>query len=351
MTNTKFGGFTPAVSLLIGAAIAIAALGFALVIGETRIPLDTVWNVLRIEAGYPAPEVNPIDRGILWSYRLPRAIMAMACGASLALSGVVLQALLRNPLSDPYILGLSAGASTGAVAVAILGFGAGALTLSGGAFIGALLAFGFVAFLAPLARGNSAAATSSLALLLAGVAGAQLFHALTALIIAKSADANQARGIMFWMMGNLSGSRWPDIYLAVPVALAGAGVIFAHFRALDAMTFGREAAQSMGIRTGLVMTVLIGTTALLTAVMVSMTGAIGFVGLVVPHAMRFLVGVRHVRLIPASALAGGVFLILADIVSRILIPGQAMPIGVVTALVGAPAFAIILVRSSRAHSG
>lgn len=351
MICSTFGGRRPAVSLLIGVAITVAALGFALVIGETRIPLSDIWGVLRIEAGYPAREVNPIDHGILWSYRLPRAIIALACGASLALSGVVLQALLRNPLSDPYILGLSAGASTGAVAVAILGIGAGALSLSGGAFIGAMLAFGFVAWLARMARGNSAQATSSLALLLAGVAGAQLFHALTALIIAKSADANQARGIMFWMMGNLSGSRWPDVYLAVPVALAGTGVIFAHFRALDAMTFGREAAQSMGIRTGLVMGVLISTTALLTAVMVSMTGAIGFVGLVVPHAMRFLVGVGHLRLIPATALAGGVFVILADIVARMLVPGQTLPIGVVTALVGAPAFAVILVRSSRAHSG
>ncbi len=351
MTRTRFGGFTPAVSIIGGAAILIAAVGSALVIGETSIPFSTIWNVLKLEAGYPAPEVNPIDHGILWSYRLPRAILAMACGTSLALSGIILQALLRNPLADPYILGLSAGASTGAVAVAILGLGAGALTLSGGAFIGALLAFGFVAWLARLASGNSPGATSSLALLLAGVAGAQLFHALTALIIAKSADANQARGIMFWMMGNLSGSRWPDVYLAVPIAMVGAGVIFAHFRALDAMTFGREAAQSMGIRTGLVMTILIGTAALLTAVMVSLSGAIGFVGLVVPHAMRFLVGVRHFLLIPATALAGGVFLILADIVARILIPGQTLPIGVVTALVGAPAFAIILVRSSRAHSG
>ena len=338
-------------AILIGAImVLIGALGLALIVGETPIPLETVWNVLKLEAGYPAPKVNVIDHGILWSYRLPRAIIAMACGTSLAISGVVLQALLRNPLADPYVLGLSAGASTGAVAVAILGFGAGALSLSGGAFIGALLAFGFVALLARLAQGSGAGATSSLALLLAGVASAQLFHAITAMIIAKSADANQARGIMFWMMGNLSGSRWKDVYLAVPVALLGLGVIYAHSRALDAMTFGREAAQSMGIRTNWIMFVLISTTALLTAVMVSMTGAIGFVGLVVPHAVRFLVGIRHFLLIPLTALAGGVFLIIADIIARILISGQSLPIGVVTALVGAPAFALILVRSSRARS-
>lgn len=349
MISDYFGGRRPVVYLLAGCAFLFVALGMALVIGETRIPIQTIWNVLLLEAGYTSPEVNGIDRGILWSYRLPRALVALACGVSLALSGVVLQALLRNPLADPYILGLSAGASTGAVAVAILGFGAGVLSLSGGAFIGALLAFGFVAWLARLAKGSNNMATSSLALLLAGVAGAQLFHALTALIIAKSADANQARGIMFWMMGNLSGSRWPDVYLAVPVAAIGTAVVWVHARALDAMTFGREAAQSMGIHTGRVMVVLIGISALLTAVMVSMAGAIGFVGLVVPHAMRFLVGVRHALLIPVTALAGGGFLIVADIVARVLIPGQTLPIGVVTALVGAPAFAIILVRSSRAH--
>jgi len=347
----SLGGGRPAVCLLAGLAILLVALSLALVVGETKIPLATILNVLRLEAGSAAPEVNKIDHGILWSYRLPRAIIAMACGASLALSGVVLQALLRNPLADPYILGLSAGASTGAVAVAILGFGAGALSLSGGGFVGALTAFGFVALLARMAQGVGSSATSSLALLLAGVAGAQLFHALTALIIAASADANQARGIMFWMMGSLSGSRWRDVYLAVPVALIGSIVIFGHARALDAMTFGREAAQAMGVRTNLVMTILICTAALLTAVMVSMTGAIGFVGLVVPHAVRFLVGVRHYLLIPATALAGGVFLILADIISRTLIAGQSLPIGVVTALVGAPAFAMILIRSSRANSG
>lgn len=320
-------------------------------IGETAITIDTIWHVILFETGFDAPTVNPIDHGIIWSYRLPRALIAMSCGVALALSGVVLQAILRNPLADPYILGLSAGASTGAVAIVILGLGVGQLSLSAGAFVGAIIAFAFVGLLARLASGHHPSGTSSLALLLAGVAGAQLFHALTALIIAKSADANQARGIIFWMMGNLSGSRWQDVQLAAPIALIGAAIIYGQARALDAMTFGREAAQAMGIPTKQVTSLLIGISALLTAVMVSMTGAIGFVGLVIPHAMRFVVGVRHFILIPTAAIAGGVFLIVADVVSRILISGQTLPIGVVTALVGAPAFAIILIRSSRANSG
>lgn len=312
-------------------------------IGETRIPVDIILKVLanRLwDAGYP---VDRIDAGIVWSYRLSRAIVAACCGAGLALTGVVLQALLRNALADPFLMGLSAGASTGAVAVTVLGLGAGAIGLSAGAFAGAALAFGLVVLLAHAAgRGMQAAG----AIILAGIAGAQLFNALTAFMIAKSASAEQARGILFWLMGSLSGVRWDDVTLAVPTALVGLGVCLWHMRALDAFTFGADSAASMGVAVRPVRGVLIAVTALVTAVMVSMVGAIGFVGLVIPHAMRLLVGSRHARLVPASALAGAVFLVGSDILSRILVPGQVLPIGVITSLIGAPAFALILVRGA-----
>ena len=171
-----------------------------------------------------------------------------------------------------------------------------------------------------------------------------MFNATTALIIAQSASAEQARGIMFWLLGNLSGVRWPDVRLALPVALLGLGVTLWHVRTLDAFTFGADGAASLGIDVRRAQAVLIATAALVTAVMVSIAGAIGFVGLVVPHAMRFLVGVRHARLVPATALAGAVFLVLSDVVSRIVIHGQVLPIGVITALVGAPAFAVVMIR-------
>lgn len=312
-------------------------------IGETRIPVDTILKVLanRLwDAGYP---VDRIDAGIVWSYRLSRAIVAVCCGAGLALTGVVLQALLRNALADPFLMGLSAGASTGAVAVTVLGLGAGAIGLSAGAFAGAALAFGLVVVLAHAARRGMQAAG---AIILAGIAGAQLFNALTAFMIAKSASAEQARGILFWLMGSLSGVRWDDVALAVPTALVGLGVCLWHMRALDAFTFGADSAASMGVAVRPVQGVLIAVTALVTAVMVSMVGAIGFVGLVIPHAMRLLVGSRHARLVPASALAGAVFLVGSDILSRILVPGQVLPIGVITSLIGAPAFALILVRGA-----
>ncbi|MEM6385223.1 MAG: iron ABC transporter permease [Pseudomonadota bacterium] len=311
-------------------------------LGETRIPLDVVLKVLAnkiLGTDYP---VDRIDSGIIWSYRLARAVVAACCGAGLALSGVVLQALLRNALADPYLLGISAGASTGAVSVAILGIGAGALSMSVGAFVGALLAFGFVAMLAQAAGGGTGLRAAGV-IVLAGIAGSQLFNALTAFIIAKSASAEQARGIMFWLMGNLSGVRWSDTIAVVPAALFGLVACLLQVRALDAFTFGADSAASLGISVKRVQFGLIAIAALMTAAMVSVTGSIGFVGLVIPHAMRMVVGTRHRALIPASALAGAVFLIAADIISRVVIPGRVLPIGVVTALVGAPVFAFILI--------
>ncbi|KKX25652.1 iron ABC transporter permease [Rhizobiaceae bacterium LC148] len=316
--------------------VLMTVLWFGAAIGETAIPFSAVAQTVanRLwDAGYP---LDPLDEGIIWSYRLSRAVVAASCGSALALSGAVLQSLLRNPLADPYILGISAGASTGAVTVAILGFGANMLTLPLGAFLGALIAFLLVSVLA-LKAGRTTAA-----IILAGVAGSQLFNALTSFIVTKAATAEQARGIMFWLLGNLSGVRWPDASLAVPAALAGLLICLLHARTLDAFTFGSESAASLGISVRRTYLVLVGAAAMMTATMVSIVGSIGFVGLVIPHAARMLVGVRHGVLLPASALIGAVFMIVADILSRTLIPGQVLPIGVITALIGAPAFALIL---------
>ena len=329
------------------AALAIAALGvlvltmaFAISTGEIRVPLGVIAKTIGNKVFGAAYALDPIQEGIVWNYRLSRTVVAACAGAALALSGTILQALLRNPLAEPYVLGISAGASTGAVAIVILGFGGGLLTLSGGAFLGALSAFGLVALLASGAGSDR--------VVLSGIAASQLFNALTAYIVTTSADAEQARGVMFWLLGSLSGANWADVGMAAPVALAGAVVCLFHARALDAFAFGSDTAASLGIAVSRVRLVLFGLTAAMTAVMVSLVGAIGFVGLVVPHAMRFVVGPGHDRLLPASALAGAVFMVLADIVSRIIVPQQVVPIGVVTALVGAPAFAVILTRARRA---
>lgn len=331
-------------SLLVLLTLSAALMG-GVAIGETSIEPSVVLQVLANKLWGAGYVLDPIDEGIVWNYRLTRALVAAACGAGLATCGVILQSLLRNPLADPYLLGISAGASTGAVMVALLGVGAGAISLSVGAFAGAVTAFALVILLARVS--GSASGTGQI--ILAGIAGSQLFNALTAFLITRSASSEQARGIMFWLLGNLGGVRWPSVWLAVPVALLGLVVCLWHRRALDAFTFGADSAASLGIPVRRVQILLIGCAALVTAVMVSIVGSIGFVGLVIPHAARLLLGTGHARLLPASALGGAVFLIAADVLSRTLIKGQVIPVGVITALVGAPVFALILVgrRSAR----
>ncbi|QDJ08305.1 Iron(III) dicitrate transport system permease protein fecD [Roseomonas mucosa] len=322
--------------LLLGLCIALAVS-----VGEMPVPLATTLKALAnrlLGAGYA---VSRIQEGVIWDYRLSRALMAACLGGELAVAGAVLQALLRNPLAEPYVLGISAGASTGAVMVVVLGLGGGLVSLSGGAFFGALAALLAVAALATASGGGAER------VILAGVVASQLFNAITAYVVTTAANAEQARGVMFWLLGNLSGVRWPDLALAAPTVLVASLVCLFQARALDAFTFGADAAMTLGIPVGRVRALLFAVTAAMTAVLVSITGTVGFVGLVVPHAARFLVGPSHARLLPASLIMGAILAVLADILSRILVPQQTLPIGVVTALFGAPAFAVILCRSRR----
>ena len=330
---------------LLALALLLTAVLVGVAIGETSISPQVVVQVLANKLWGAGYVLDPIDEGVVWNYRLTRALVAAACGAGLATCGVILQSLLRNPLADPYLLGISAGASTGAVLVALMGVGGGLISLSAGAFVGAMAAFALVIMLARAS--GSVSGTGQI--ILAGIAGSQLFNALTAFLITKSASSEQARGIMFWLLGNLSGVRWPSVWLAVPVAVVGLAVCLWHRRALDAFTFGSDSAASLGIPVRRVQFVLVGCAALVTAVMVSIVGSIGFVGLVIPHAVRLLLGTGHSRLLPASALGGALFLIAADVLSRTLIKGQVIPVGVVTALVGAPVFALILIGRRNAR--
>ena len=327
-----------------GVFLVLAALLVAIVagvaIGEMTIPMETTIAAVTNRLGFTAVALPRIQEAVIWDYRLSRSLVAAFCGAGLALSGAILQSLLRNSLAEPYVLGISAGASTGAVSVMLLGFGAGAISLSAGAFAGALIAFVFVVM---LSSGRQTADRT----ILAGVAASQLFNALTSYIVSTSANAEQARSVMFWLLGSLAGVRWPEVTLAASVVTVGLVVCIWHARALDAFTFGEDAARSLGIAVRRVRVVLLLVTALMTATIVSMVGAIGFVGLVIPHAARFIVGPGHIRLLPACALIGALFMVLADIVSRIVIAPQILPIGVVTALVGVPFFCVILYRARR----
>ena len=322
---------------VLGLLLSIAA---AMVIGPADLGIGDAYAVVAQHLWGRVADIAPIDDGIIWELRLPRALLAAICGAGLGICGAILQSLMRNPLADPFMLGISSGASTGAVLVVVGGIG-GALTLSGGAFVGAVLAFVVVLALAATAGGGQDR------VVLAGVAGTQLFSAATALVVFSSADAQQTRGVLFWLLGSLAGASWSQVALCGVVCAAGLAICWLQSDALDAFAFGRDAAAALGVPVRRVRIILLMTTALLTAVLVSAAGAIGFVGLVLPHAARMIVGPSHRTLLPVTAIAGAIFLVWVDAAARTVFAPQELPVGVVTALVGVPIFMLILARRRR----
>jgi len=324
---------------VLGIVVIALSVGVAVTLGPAEVSLVNVRDILLNHLALADIPVRVAEDAIVWQERLPRALVAAACGAGLGLSGVILQSLLRNPLADPFVLGVSSGASTGAVLVGVLGIGGGAIGLSGGAFIGALAAFGFVLLLARFSSAGTAG------VILAGVASTQLFSALTSLVVFAFADSDETRGVMFWLLGSLEGMRWDDVALSVGVVAAGALVCLVWARSLDAFAFGEDVAASLGIHVGRTRLILLVVTALLTATLVSIAGAIGFVGLVLPHAARLLFGQRHSRVIPATIVLGAVFMVWVDAASRVVFAPTPLPVGVGTALVGVPVFVLLLLRS------
>ena len=319
------------------------SVGVAVTLGPADVSLVNVRDILLNHVHLADIPVRASEDAIVWEERLPRALVAAACGAGLGLCGAILQSLLRNQLADPFVLGVSSGASTGAVVIGVLGIGGGALGVSGGAFIGALAAFGLVLLLARFSGGG----TSSV--VLAGVASSQFFAALTSLVVFGFADADETRGVMFWLLGSLEGMRWDDVALLASVVSAGGVICIASARSLDAFAFGEDVAASLGIHVARTRGLLLVLTALLTATLVSVAGAIGFVGLVLPHAARLVFGQRHARVIPATAALGAVFMVWVDAASRVVFAPTPLPVGVGTALVGVPVFALLLVRG-RGHA-
>ncbi|XVU28104.1 FecCD family ABC transporter permease [Actinoplanes sp. CA-054009] len=325
--------------LPVAAGVLLLSVVVSVTIGVADLGAGEVMRTLTAHAGLPVDRLPPLADSIVWDLRLPRVLLAGIVGAGLAVCGAVLQALTRNALADPYLLGISAGASTGAVGVLVLGLGAGTVALSAGAFAGGLAAFAVAVLL------SGRRWTEPARILLAGVATAQLFSALTSLVVVGQASPDSTRSIMFWLLGSLTAASWPSV--AVTATVGGAAILacWAAAPALDAFAFGADVAQTLGFAPARVRATLFAVTALLAAVLVAASGAIGFVGLTVPHAVRRLTGSRHRLLLPASAVAGAVLLIWADTAARTAFAPQELPVGVVTALLGVPAFALLLRRS------
>ncbi|MCQ9131467.1 FecCD family ABC transporter permease [Streptomyces hilarionis] len=321
-----------------GLTALLASIAVAVTIGPADISTADVWASVAAHLGLGESGLTPLRDGIVWDLRMPRTLLAAVCGAGLAVCGAVMQSLLRNPLADPFVLGVSSGASTGAVAVVVLGVGGGAVSLSGGAFLGALLSFALVLLLSHTLGGSTDR------VVLSGVAAMQLFSALTSFIVLTSADAETTRGVLFWLLGSLTGADWGQVLLCAVVLAIVLVVCLGYAATLDAFAFGDEAAAGLGVRVARTRLVLLCATALLTAALVSCAGAIGFVGLVLPHATRALTGSGHARLLPVTALTGAVFLVWVDTLARTVLDPQEVPVGVVTSLIGVPAFVAVLYR-------
>jgi iron complex transport system permease protein len=331
-------GFPLAVVILVGLVVLVGTVVLSVRVGTGDVGLTQIGRVVGARIGL---DVEPLPRlldSLVWDLRVPRVLMAALVGASLAVCGATLQAVTRNPLADPYLLGVSSGASTGAVVVVVMGIGAGSVGVTGGAFVGALASFGMLILL--LHRSG----LDSSRIVLTGVVVGQLFASLTSLVLMASGDADTTRAITYWLLGSMASARWDAVIICAVVGVVSLVVLWLHAAALDAFAFGSDTASSLGINVRLTRTVLLVFTALLTSVAVASVGAIGFVGLIVPHGVRFLVGPLHQVLLPFCALAGAVFLVLTDTVSRVAFAPREVPVGVVTALVGVPLFLLIMRR-------
>lgn len=320
-------------------------LAFATTIGSVQIPLLTTASILLSKL--PLVDIKPTWPSaletIVIDIRLPRVILAGIVGAALAVAGATYQGLFRNPLADPYLIGVAQGAALGAVIGFLLpvdwqGFGFGIVPVF--AFIGALVS---VVIVYRLARVGRILAVTTL--ILAGVALGALLAAIVSYLITISGE--RIHGIIFWLMGSFSLSQWSEVGVALPAMLIGVLIIMIYARSLNLVQLGEEQAQQLGLNVEKIKVILLTAATLITAAAVSFVGIIGFVGIIIPHTVRLIWGPDYRFLLPLSVLVGGIFLILADVVARTVMAPSEIPIGVVTALCGAPFFLYLLRRRTK----
>jgi iron complex transport system permease protein len=312
----------------------------SLSVGSVHIELGRVFHAL-VRALTGKFSVSSEEELILFSVRLPRIIFAGIVGASLALGGVVFQAILRNPLADPYILGISGGSALGAIIGIVIGAGSFYLGVPLLAFLGALA----TVFLVFVVAGSARGALQDNSLLLSGVVVNAFFSA-AILFFLSIVNSMELHSITFWLMGDLSRASAREIYVAAFCLIIGFVLLYAQARQLNLIVQGEDTAEHLGVNVERTMQWLLIITSLIISVAVSMAGIIGFVGIMVPHLMRLVFGSDHRLLLPASALFGASFLIVADTIARVVLAPAELPVGVITALCGAPYFIFLLKRKA-----
>ena len=318
----------------------LASLAVGVAVGPVAISPGESLRIILAQLGLGGVGVlDAAHRLIITQIRLPRALTGALIGLILGLCGTVMQGIFRNPLASPYLLGVASGASAGAALVIVLHWQLGGMGLPLGAFLGSTLAV-----ISVYRLGMRAGRTSPYGLILAGIALGALFSALTSFLITLS-SGTQLREIVFWLMGGLGRSNWHYLRLLIPVALGGAALVLALSRDLNALALGETGARHLGIEPEQLRRFLLALVTLLTGAAVAISGTIGFVGLITPHALRLIVGPDHRLLLPAAALAGAAFLVLSDTLARTLLSPVELPVGIITAFVGAPFFLYLLVSS------
>jgi iron complex transport system permease protein len=321
--------------------VAVAGFG-ALLIGDVSLPWTRVLGAIASHFGIGHSTLSPIDDAIVWQLRAPRVALALVVGAMLAVAGGSYQGVFRNPLADPYLLGIAAGAGLGAT-VAIVNVSHGESTPTWTpwlAFVGAL-----VAVAATWIFGGRGRAATTATLVLAGVAVSSLLT--SAQTYLQQSSSNSIRSVYIWLLGSLAGATWSQVELVTPYVVVCIAVCWVCARALDVMSVGDLESKSLGLPVARVRFVVVAFSSLGTAAVISVVGLVGFVGLVVPHVIRLVVGTSYRRILPLCITVGAAFLVIADTVARTAITGGELPIGVVTALVGAPVFVVLLNLSKR----
>lgn len=332
--------------VLILCGVLLLSIMIAVTLGSVDISIPVVYKVLMEKIFNTTSEMSAFKGmtvDIVWYLRLPRLLLAMAVGMSLSVSGVVMQAVVKNPLADPYILGISSGASLGATLAMLLGIGAvfGEHAIGILAFIGAFVVSMLVIFLA-----NAGGRSNSVRLILSGMALSTLCTAISSFIIFAADDAEAIRNLTYWLMGSVAGAKWETIGMVLTSSVVVTLFFMSQFRTLNLMLLGDDVAITLGKNLQHYRTLYLLIVAFTVGFSVYASGMIGFVGLIIPHVIRMFVGSDHRKVIIYSALAGSIFLVWADVASRLIIKSSELPIGVLTSMIGGPFFIYLMTQKN-----
>ncbi|MFI9456957.1 FecCD family ABC transporter permease [Amycolatopsis sp. NPDC052450] len=334
--------------LLLSAALVISLIA-GIALGPSNVALPDVLRYLgKAITGGTITGDEVTGYSIVWQVRTPRVLLAAVVGAGLAVVGVAVQALVRNALADPFVLGISSGASVGAAAVVVFGLfaGLGVLALSTAAFLGALGATALVYLAA-----RSKFGLTPLRLVLTGVALTYAFQAVMSVLVYLSPSGQAAQTVLFWLLGSLGAATWASLPLAALGVAVAIVVLLRYGTALDVLSMGDETAMSLGTDAAALRRWLFLLTAVVTGLLVAVSGSIGFVGLVLPHVVRMIAGSGHRRVLALAPLVGAVFLVWVDLLARTLVAPEELPLGVITALIGVPVFLVVMRRRGYAFGG